>query len=73
MAQALFPAPGDSHMVAGARSRVSLVLRGRVVSTVGGLVLAVLLNLLILAAVLPVVLAVPGFLVDPLVSNEAVL
>lgn len=39
----------------------------------GGLILTALLSPLILVAVFPVVLAVPGFLVDPLVSNEAVL
>lgn len=71
--QALLPAPGDSHVVAGRWSRVGLVFGDRVVATVGGLTLTVLLASLILVAVLPKLLGVPGFLVDPLMANQAVL
>lgn len=39
----------------------------------GGLALTVLLTPLLLVAVLPVLLGVPGFLVDPLMANQAML
>lgn len=71
--QALLPAPGDGHVVAGRWGRVGLVFGDRVVATVGGLTLTVVLGPLILVAVLPQLLGVPGFLVDPLMANEAVL
>lgn len=71
--QALLPAPGDGHVVAGRGGRVGLVLGDGVVAAVGGLTPTVLLAPLILVAVLPMLLGVPGFLVDPLMANQAVL
>lgn len=71
--QALLPAPGDGHVAGGLQNRVGLALRDSVVTAVGRLALAVLLCPLVLVAVLPVVSGMPGFLVDPLMANQAVL